>query len=165
MISDHPNVNEVNILGSNIAQETSEEFNRIIELLEFEITQIRTEESQPGWTTWALLGGLATTLWLFALEIENHGANLQTTLFLFLVFSLTLDTLKLLHRLISPSSSFLKSAFRFQSAYSQLSQTRASILLDIARSVVLILTARIFGPFVSSPFIIAISQYRTKNDL
>ena len=31
-------------------------------LLEFEILRLQKEESRPGWSLWALLGGLATIL-------------------------------------------------------------------------------------------------------
>lgn len=139
MASDHHIAHKPDLVGSHSSRQDSEEFNRVVELLEFEITQIRAEESQPGWTVWALVGGIATTLWLLAIEIEQHGANLQNIALVYLVLSLALRVIKVLYRVISPNEAIMKSAFRFQHTHSILSTTRASILLDIAHCVIFIL--------------------------
>lgn len=134
--------------------EESGEFKRIVELLDFEITRIRAEESQPGWTVWALLGGIATTGWLFTLEIESHGANLRAISFLFLIFYLVFTSTRVLHRLLSPPSSSLKSASHFHLSHSHLSKTRTSLLLDLALRIILILIVVAHSPLVHPAFYI-----------
>ncbi len=58
-------------LDSNV-----DNFKYLIDLLEFEIKNVRSEESKPGWTTWALIASLASMLWLLTQELE-HSMRFQ----------------------------------------------------------------------------------------
>ncbi|MDT5271151.1 MAG: hypothetical protein QOH49_3337 [Acidobacteriota bacterium] len=150
-----PNTDELAIPGDNLPEDQSEEFNRIIGVLEFEIARIRVEESQPGWTTWALLGGLATTWWFLTVEIESHGADLRVIAYLFLVYYLALASIRILHNLVSGRSFNLGTALRFRFSHSRFSKTRSSLLIEICQSVVLIYIVTKYKSAVHSVFSIA----------
>jgi hypothetical protein len=159
MKSNRSDAAEVENSEKTILKHNRNAFKHLTDLLQFEITQIRSEESQPGWTPWALLGGLATTLWLLVNELENHVADIHTVCFLLVVFSLALSSITSLHSLASPRATALRSAFRFQSSRSVFSQTRSSILIEIGLSLTLIWFAKLFGSVVRSPFLIAAYIY------
>lgn len=153
MTSAQPNNIEFDTAAIELAQSSPEEHERVVALLEFEIKQIRSAESEPGWTTWALLGGLATTLWLMAAEIEQHRASPQALSLIFLVLSLGLISIKVGHRFLSPSPPSLRSALRFHQVHRFL-KTRTSFILDIIHSSVLLAIAVSHRHLVSSGFLI-----------
>src|SRR5260370_28272671 len=107
-------------------QETS--FADMVKLLEFEIGHIRTEQSKPGWTKWALMGGLATTLWLLTLELEQKKIRGRHVIFLFLLLSLSYDSVKLVSSVISKPLPH-RSAGRFVMVRTRLTQDRPLTIL------------------------------------
>jgi hypothetical protein len=44
----------------------------LIDLINRETDQIESEQKRPGWTPWALLGALATLLWLLMKEMARE---------------------------------------------------------------------------------------------
>jgi hypothetical protein len=116
--------------------ETSRE--DLVRLLEFEINHIRTEEARPGWSTWALIAGLATMLWLLSHELQESKPDIDHTLLVFLLVSITYDALKIF-------SKFLKDIpvgkGRFVTIRAQLSPGRSRLMVDAARNVALIAIA------------------------
>lgn len=56
----------------NVKQTSSEEKSHLINLISEEIKKINDEEIRPGWTKWALIGGLAACLWLLLNQFEVH---------------------------------------------------------------------------------------------
>jgi hypothetical protein len=48
---------------------------RFLDYLDTEIEQVQDEMSRPGWTRWAILGGLATISWLILQEWEKGLIN------------------------------------------------------------------------------------------
>lgn len=67
----------------------------LIDLLEFEISRLESEQQRPGWTKWALAGASASCVWLLLDQFEGHSRqiNFSSTLFLFLIWSFVWDTL------------------------------------------------------------------------
>lgn len=149
MTPEQQNIDAVDAMVNQPSDAEAEEFKRVVDLLEFEIARIRTEESQPGWTTWALLGASATTAWLLTQEVENHRVELHITGYLFFVFYLTLAFIRMLHRLLSPPSTDLRSAYRFHLAHSRFSKTRTSMFFETIQSILLIFIVSRVGPVVS----------------
>ena len=49
--------------------------NKFVEYLDSEIKRIQDEMAQPGWTNWAILGGVATVSWLILQEWESGSFN------------------------------------------------------------------------------------------
>lgn len=139
------------ILSSRNAdgQDQSEEVARLIELLEFEIAQIRSEESRPGWSMWALLGGLATIAWLLTFQIEAGSADLRNTLFVVLGLSLLYDSLLWVLLLIKGQGPS-KSARRLESTHRVFSEGRNRMVFEIGRSIAMIVIAAGFRPSLST---------------
>jgi len=49
----------------------------LINLLEFEIVRMHQEDAKPGWTTWALVGSIATILWVALKELQDHAGKIE----------------------------------------------------------------------------------------
>jgi len=110
---------------------------RLIELLEFEIIRIRSEESRPGWSEWALLGAVATVAWLLTLQIEAHEIDALNTLVLVLAFSLACDSLGRLFPVAMRSTPSRASA-RFTFTHTLFSSSRTVAAVEAARCIALI---------------------------
>jgi len=128
-------------------QDQSEEANRLIELLEFEIAQIRSEESRPGWSMWALLGGLATIAWLLTFQIEAGSPNPRNTVFIVLGLSVLHDSLRWVSLLIEGQAAS-KPARRLEFTHRMFSGGRNRIVLEIGWSVAMIVIAAWFRPLL-----------------
>lgn len=136
----------------NVLEETknSNDFKSLIELLEFEITHVRSEEARPGWTTWALLGGLATMLWLLTREFEQHQVNTDDALFLFLILALTYDSVRMIINALSKPMPLRNG--RFISFSIHFSQDRSLMLFMLIRSAMLLVIASQTQLFVGKTF-------------
>ncbi|MEL1254838.1 hypothetical protein AAEO57_13690 [Flavobacterium sp. DGU38] len=53
----------------------SEQRSQLLSFLNEEISQIEKEETKPGWTIWALFGGISTCIWLLINQIEKTAPN------------------------------------------------------------------------------------------
>lgn len=115
-----------------VGEHKPEEAADLIDLLEFEIGRIRSDQSRPGWTTWALVGSLATMAWLLTLQLQAHAISVPSVRFLLLVFSLVCDCLCFLFpALLQPKDSGRNSRFDFSHAL--FSSSRSSLLAQAAR--------------------------------
>jgi len=141
----------------------SEEIDRLIGLLESEISRVRDEKSQPGWTTWALIGSLATMLWLLMAELEKHIVYRQNTLFLLLALSLAYDCITSVVSIIKlPAPTWHASSkprSRFRLAHSVLSSGRSRILIDITRLLFLMVAAAEIQSLLNTPYVVATFFY------
>ncbi len=63
----------------------------LVDLLDREIDQFAVEQKKHGWTSRALLVGIATIIWLFANQAPFASASPRNVGLLFFVFILTLD--------------------------------------------------------------------------
>jgi hypothetical protein len=126
-------------MSNDIQQEiepTNEKSNnkeQLIDLLEFEIQQIHLTESQTGWTHWALLGALASALWLITIEHENNSIILHNVCFLFLLFNLAVDLIGGVSTLFSQDVVVANSRPRFLYSNLGFASTRLSLLVQIIR--------------------------------
>lgn len=78
------------------------EIDRIIHFLECEISSRRSEAMRPGWTTWAILGAMASLLWLmFSVLDTNEFISWRNILYITLLLSVSFDFLFLLIRIFS----------------------------------------------------------------
>lgn len=75
----------------------AEERSQILLLLNEEISQIKSEESRPGWTVWALFGGLATCTWLLLNQIENQIPKWDVIKIMLIIITLSGYSLKALY--------------------------------------------------------------------
>lgn len=75
-------------VDNSMATESSTEQSRRAELrqlLDAEISNIMERRKREGWTTWALLGGIGTILWLLADRLANDSISWTNTSTLLLV--------------------------------------------------------------------------------
>jgi len=105
----------------------------VLQYLNQEIDQLLADQKQPGWTVWALLGALATTLWLLSEELGSPSVSVGNFLLLFLVFSISLHILGLLRHVVSPPQTRgMELTRRFQFSHHQFGPTRVTAFVVLA---------------------------------
>lgn len=78
------------------------EIDRLIHFLEYEISSRRSEAMRPGWTTWAILGAIASLLWLMSSVLDtNKSISWDNIFYITLLLSVSSDFLFLLSRILS----------------------------------------------------------------
>lgn len=124
----------------------------MIDMLEFEIGHVRSEESKPGWSKWALMGGIATTVWLLTQELEQNRVIGRRILFLFLSFSLAYEAVKQVSSVIFKVLP-AQAKGRFVVASSRFSHGRQLMLFEMVRYLSLLVIAwRVAEGFMSRPY-------------
>jgi hypothetical protein len=124
---------------------------RLVDLLEFEVGRIRSEQRRPGWTTWALLAAVATAGWLILSELDSQHVELSRVLFVSLVLFLLYDLIQLLVSVSAASPVREASDPRFRITRVLFSQSRLSMILDFTRYVALLLIAATNPLLTSGP--------------
>ena len=133
-------------------QATDKAIERITELLNSEITFIRSEYERPGWTRWALLGGIASTIWLIMDRVEQDSFEVMNVMTLFLAFSLMLYVLANLSILLDSLHADGISAGRFRVTNRWFAQSRAGLMVFLAHSIAVIAIANSVRAHVPWPF-------------
>lgn len=113
----------------------------LLSYLDSEITHIRSESQEPGWTKWAIMGGLGTAFWLLFDEIEKGIFSVENISALILVLSIAYDSLSFLLELINDDSSTLPSNRFFMA--NRLGRNRLPFILMLFRYVAIL--ALIYG--------------------
>jgi len=145
-----------NMLNGNTRSYLREsEIPRIDSLLHFldsEINLIQQRMKKTGITSWAILGGIATIIWLIFSEIENQTFSLSQIGLLFLVISVVIDGLVIIKKVIVPSNFNSTIGLRFVFS-SKIAAFRPSLVMSILRASVLIVlvihTLRMISSFTS----------------
>jgi len=109
----------------------------LIELINSEINLIAFEQKRPGWTAWALLAGLFTVFWLLINEMSPGRVNFYNVLFIFLFFSLLMETVLAAGSLFSIKANKEPTEPRFYLS-SSYSESRITILFQVIRLITLI---------------------------
>ena len=86
---------------------------QFIEYLDKEIDNLRNEIQRPGWTSYAILGGIAALVWTLIYCFDAGGYSLRNVAFLILGFSLLRDLLIMLFPSAKPPRLDLKLKRRF----------------------------------------------------
>jgi hypothetical protein len=119
---------------------TTEDRRSLIELLEFEIGRIITEDRQPGWTSWALLGALSAILWAMSGLLPLSSLNTDHVVLVFLGSSSLVDALMVIRSLLTRQPEATGAAtVRFRLTSKSLWDSRVTMLWGAARAVLLIL--------------------------
>ncbi len=116
----------------NVNSSQTEADDRLISLIDFEIERLDRSEKKPGWSKWAILGGIASCLWLLSSQIEIYNIDWNTSLFIFLSFGLFREFFTFLRLIINPLSSDSKNV-RFYIARQYAGQFRDTALFVIFR--------------------------------
>jgi hypothetical protein len=125
------------------------EIDRVIHFLEYEINSKRSEATRPGWTTWAILGAMASFLWLmFSVLDTNESISWRIILYISLSLSISFDSLLLLIRFLSSLSSkqFAKGT-RFEYVETSFG---SFLILIFFRTVVLLIFLYLFSPQINN---------------
>ena len=125
------------------------EIDRLIHFLEYEISSRRSEAMRPGWTTWAILGAMASLLWLmFSVLDTNKFISWHNILYITLLLSVSFDFLFLLIRILSSvGPKHLGSVRRFEYFENYIGSFLVSILF---RTGVLLIFIHLFSPKINN---------------
>ncbi len=88
----------------------------LCKLLDYEIEQRKEVEARPGWTPWAILGGLCTAIWLLLDTLEFRSLNLDDVSAVFLVACLSFTSFRFLPLLWAETYHVRGSRARFRPA-------------------------------------------------
>ncbi len=114
-----------------------------------EITNLKREIEQPGWTEWAVLGSLAAIIWLFLDLVEgiNNWAQVYLVLLILLIAQhvITIAISLIQYEQIGESGNI-----RFRTAKNYLRMSRVGLLILAIRCIVPILLTFRFAPAVSN---------------
>ncbi len=116
----------------------------VLDSIDFEINRIQSEQNRPGWTRWAILGSLATLVWLFLNELESKTITWLHVSLIFFVFSLLLDNILFFTALISPKSSN-NQKLRFDFSHRHFGNNRMLMLLILFRIAIMLYIAWLFS--------------------
>jgi hypothetical protein len=141
---------------SEALQTRDKSIERLTELLDSEIVHIRSEYERPGWTRWALLGGIASTIWLIMDRVELSSFNVTNVSILFLAFSLLFYLFISLSTLLDSPRAGSRTGDRFRLTNRWFALSRSGILLFLAHIVVVIVTAYSVQAYVLWPFTVTI---------
>ena len=125
----------------------SPRIDHVLQTLDFEIDRIRSQEKESGWTTWAVLGGLATVVWLLLGELNSESIQWANVLVLFLAFSLLFDNVSILFTIFSEEEQPREKGRRYRFSH-YLGENRLEILPGLLRCFALIWVAWYASKFV-----------------
>jgi len=119
-----------------------DEIDRIIHLLDFEIDRLRSEARQPGWTKWALIGGVGTCGWLLLSELTDKAISWPNVAVIFLVASIVWDMCVFLRSVFGISEETSASETRVILSKVFLARRRFSVLFDFVYICVLLMIGK-----------------------
>jgi hypothetical protein len=115
-----------------------DEIDRIINVLDFEIDRRRSESHRPGWTKWALIGGIGTCGWLFFSELVDKTVSWSNVAVVFLGTSIVWDVFEFLIPRFRTSEKSPSSETRVILSKSLLGGIRFNVLFELIRVCVLL---------------------------
>lgn len=146
---------ESNLYSEQIKQSILDP-SQVLHVLDAEINQILQKEKQPGWTSWAIYGAIATLTWLLFNQLENLTINITSVSILFLLFSLSIDFIELLLILFLPGTyGFGKRRRFFLSSY--YANNRFNLILQLLRFIAVIFLVQKYSYMVNTFFSSSVS--------
>ena len=125
----------------------SPQIDHVLHTLDFEINRIRSQEKESGWTIWALLGSLATIVWLVLGELKAEGIRWANVLVLILVVCLLIDNVSIFYTMFSQEELPREKGRRYRFSH-YLGENRLEIFLGLLRCVALVWIAWYASEFV-----------------
>jgi len=124
---------------------------RILEALDFEIEQLRTEQQGLGWTTWAALAGISGALWLLVDQIKS-ASSLINVIHVYFICALTVLIFSCVHSIFRPMRADGRRGHeRPMQLVLEANADSLAVLLAIVEMVGLCLIALYLWPEVSLP--------------
>jgi|GEM_PF-3845821 hypothetical protein len=114
---------------------------RVLSLLDSEIEHIRDAQTRQGWTSWGLIGGIIGCLWLLSEEFKVGQLRLEFVAIAVLIFSTFVDSLKWLAYLVRQGLGSKTEQVTFRWSNELFSGSELSFVLEILRSLALLIVA------------------------
>ncbi len=129
-------------------KETSDaiKIERTLRLLDSEIEHIRSAETQHGWTSWGLVGGIVGLLWLLSDELKSGNVNLEITVLAVLLFSTLIDSVRSLIYQLWQWKDPKNDPARLRWSNEFFSGSELVFVLEILRSVGMLIIAFLVAP-------------------
>ena len=115
-----------------------DKIDHLLKLLDFEIERLKSEDKQPGWTIWALLGSLATIIWLLLKQFPQNDLSWLNIFTLLLFISISVDIIKFLYKLCLVPKETSPIEPRFGYTKTIFSSARALCFLDSLQIIALL---------------------------
>jgi len=119
---------------------------RVLTVLDAEIENVRDTQTRHGWTSWGMVGGIIGSLWLLSDELKSGNLRVEIVALAVLIFSTLLDSLRwfayLLWQGVTPKSEPVR--FRWSNEF--FSGNELVYVIEIFRSISLLLVAFVFAP-------------------
>lgn len=115
----------------------------VIHFLDSEIELLQLKIKRQGWTNWAIMGSIATLIWLLIDILELQKYHLYNIFLLILIVSILIDTIMFINSFFLSLSSDFNNKFRLSNQ--MLPQGRFNILLMVTRYTMLITGVKIFN--------------------
>lgn len=106
---------------------------QLIRLIEFELSRADAAAAKPGWTTWAIMGALATVAWGLTSELRSAQVDWHRVGLLFLAVSFASDALYSVFSTLKPSSSSRSQTLRFFHSNLTLGHARPFLAVLVVR--------------------------------
>ena len=111
---------------------------QLVQLANQEIQRVRDDNRQPGWTPWALVGALASALWLFLSSLERSPVRWNQVLALYLVLALIFEGISRLSGLLDAGPARDSKHARFWLAHTALGSARHYFALELCHTAFLL---------------------------
>lgn len=131
----------------------------VLHVLDKEIDTILSDQKRPGWTVWAILGGLATSSWVLLDILKKEKINFETAIVLFFLFSMLLDGISSFTTTLSIEAYPAKKTPRFLSASYLLGESRLTLSVLLIRYICFLLIALSFSKGIAWPQVAFLSLY------
>ncbi|NPV84232.1 MAG: hypothetical protein HPY46_11710, partial [Candidatus Aminicenantes bacterium] len=117
----------------------------LIDLINYELSEIDEEQKRPGWTFWALIGALVTLSWLFINQLPLSKVNFINIGFIYVSLSLIIEFIINLIPIISGQGTSHSREPRYFFTMNLFGSYRIYIFVSLAQYTVLLLVALKIG--------------------
>jgi hypothetical protein len=132
--------------GSDLKEEEGTITERTLRLLDSEIDHIRHTQSQQGWTSWGLVGAVVGSFWLLSDELEPGNIRVEIVALAVLLFSTLIDALRYLFSQLWVWKNPANETSRIRWSNELFSGNELFFVLEILRSIGLLVVAFFFAP-------------------
>ena len=119
---------------------------RTLRLLDSEIENTRSAQTQHGWTSWGLVAGIVGSLWLLSDELKSGSVVLEITALAVLLFSTLVDSVRWLIYQLWQWKDPKNDPARLRWSNEFFSGSELFFLLEILRSIGLLVVAFLLAP-------------------
>lgn len=132
----------------------------VLHALDKEIDSILSDRKRPGWTIWAILGGVATVVWLLFDVFEEKQISFKSVSILYLIFSMLLESVINFSLTLSTSETYSrKKSRRFFLSNQIFGSNRMELFISLIRAISLLSIAVYYSNNVWWPKVFYVSLF------